>query len=109
MEKTIEIYQLKEEFFRDYISRPYSEKLNISFDRYEKTYTCKRPYDYSLEDVFGEFNCNHPKDFTGYSLSVGDIVVVTEEIPVLNKQRTGIYYTDIVGFEDITDQFVKGV
>lgn len=109
MEKTIEIYQFKEEFFRDYISRPYSEKLNISLDRYEKTYTCKRPHCYSLEDAFGEFNCNHPKDFTGYSLSVGDIVVVTEEIPVLNKQTTTIHYVNTIGFKDITDQFVKGV
>lgn len=31
-----------------------------------------------LEEVFTKFNINHPKDFKGHSLSVGDVVEVED-------------------------------
>ena len=33
-----------------------------------------------LEDLFSMFNCNHPEDFKGHSLSVSDVVKLNDEL-----------------------------
>ena len=43
---------------------------------YNKVYICDRPDNYDEDEAFEEFNIRHPKDFTGHSLSVGDVVSV---------------------------------
>ena len=49
----------------------------------------------SLEDVYRMFNTDHPEDYTGRSLSVSDVVEITD------GECKGFYFCDNVGFEKI--------
>ena len=48
-----------------------------------------------LEDLYTRFNIDRPKDFTGHSMSVSDVVVLNQ-----SGQETA-YYCDSFGFEEI--------
>lgn len=51
----------------------------------------------NLEEVYATFNLTHPEDFRGHSLSVSDIVEVTEGKSVAN----GFYFCDSIGFRKV--------
>lgn len=51
----------------------------------------------SLESVFQKFNLDHPKGYTGRSLSVSDVVEVVES----DSLEKGFYFCDTVGFKKI--------
>ena len=102
MEKRIDIWQLKdsdeadERLFRSYesIKREFG---SIDPRMYEHIYTGMRSKSEATPDsIYWEFNCNHPADFDGHSLSVSDIVQITEEDGSI---RT-LYVNDL-GFIDI--------
>jgi len=63
---------------------------------YEKVYEgkvdCK-----DLEKVYEMFNTDHPEGYKGHSLSVSDIVEVTDSDTV----KEGFYYCDDVGFKEV--------
>lgn len=44
------------------------------------------------EACFKKFNCDRPKDFKGHSLSMSDLVEVS------NEQKTRLYYCDMTGW-----------
>ena len=54
--------------------------------------------DTTLESIFTEFNTNRPYDFYGHSLSVSDIVVLSD------KGKNNAYYCDKAGWEKV-DKF----
>ena len=54
--------------------------------------------DTTLESIFTEFNTNRPYDFYGHSLSVSDIVVLSD------KGKNSAYYCDKTGWEKV-DKF----
>ena len=98
----IKIYQLKRDeamvplwftSYADLIKR----ELSVDSNNYELIYTCTRPTPYTLDDVYREFNINHPADFTGHSLSVGDVVVRTED------GTPYAYYVDDFGFKEVPE------
>ena len=60
----------------------------------------------SLEDVFSLFNVSHPPFFRGHSLSVSDIVEVTEN---KNNYLLGAFFCDNIGFEIIEFDSSKAV
>ena len=49
----------------------------------------------NLEDVYRMFNTDRPKGYTGRSLSVSDVVEITD------GKNKGFYFCDNVGFEKI--------
>ena len=51
----------------------------------------------NLEDVYKMFNLAHPEDFRGHSLSVSDIVEVSDSKLVAN----GFYFCDSFGFQKV--------
>ena len=53
----------------------------------------------ALEELFEEFNIHRPADFKGHSLSVSDIVVLTE------GDATTTFYCDSFGWKDITGSY----
>ena len=73
-------------------------KDDFSFSYYKKTYEGSLEVDTDhtraiLDILFTKFNVNRPADFTGYSLSVSDII-----------EMDGKYwYCDFAGWKDITD------
>ena len=79
--KQIEIYQLTIEQGGIFCSLKFNQEhgFEVKAKNYNQVYACEREDDYSVEDAFVEFNCNHPEDFRGHSLSVSDVVVITDE------------------------------
>ena len=51
----------------------------VSKENYELVYTGELKEGMSLDDIFTEFNIDHPADFTGHSLSVSDVVVLHQD------------------------------
>lgn len=47
-----------------------------------------------LNELFDLFNLRHPEDFTGHSMSVSDVVKLTDE-----TGRTEFWFVDSVGFK----------
>lgn len=55
-----------------------------------------------LEHLFTRFNIDHPKSFTGHSMSVSDIVLIREQGTVT------AYFVDNAGFVELPPEFIKG-
>lgn len=103
---TFAIYQLKDGpemvdcRFRSYSSL---QRAGLAVDRqnYSLVYTASLDSQSApaemLEDIYLTFNINHPADFTGHSLSVSDVVVLTR-----NGSETA-YYCDSVGFTPVPE------
>lgn len=87
------------------IQRSNERSTRIDPTLYDEVYSgevdCK-----SLEDVFSLFNVNHPPFFRGHSLSVSDIVEITEN---KNNYLRGAFFCDNIGFESIEFDSSKAV
>lgn len=95
-EKTYRIYQLKRgDEYRDF--------RFAGLDELKRTGQGTNPQNYdfvysgalrdrSLEDIYQMFNLDHPSDFRGHSLSVSDVVVVSD-----GKTETA-HFCDRMGF-----------
>lgn len=53
------------------------------------------PQDVLLEEIFQQFNLDHPEDFHGHSLSVSDIVALRQDGAV------SCHYVDSIGFKEL--------
>lgn len=103
---TLHIWQLKDIYEEEYGFRPleYLRSHNFTPTRYKYNLVYTRPdikyniNDY-LENLYTEFNQNRPDDFTGHSLSVGDVIV----IDALYEER--YYYVDDIGFKELEEGF----
>jgi hypothetical protein len=104
---TVQIYQINDSndeytkfLFRDYdyfknknktnlnsILKMYNKKYEYNDTTYDKTINPNK----ILNSIFEKFNIDRPDDFTGWSLSVSDIIVLDD-----------IYYmVDSFGFEQL--------
>lgn len=96
------IYQLKHSAkTRDLYFEPY-ERLavfghTVDAANYELIYTASLVQGTSLEDIYIQFNINHPQDFRGHSLSVSDIIVIHK-----GRQNTA-YYVDSFGYREVPE------
>lgn len=77
----------------------YLKKHGLYIDRenYNRVYRGRLKPNETLEDIYERFNVNHPKDFYGHSLSVGDIVVMRK------NGATTVNFVDRVGFTEVPD------
>ena len=55
------------------------------------------PRTWILEELYVDFNIRRPKDFTGHSLSVSDVVVLKE------NGQISAHYVDSIGFKELKD------
>lgn len=98
----VRIFQLADDpsihglFFRSYHSLEARDE-EVKAENYELRYDCERPDSDNLETIYAEFNINRPADFTGHSLSMSDVVVVTR------GDTTKCYYVDTVGFKEVPE------
>ena len=97
------IYQLKDtEETRDihFMNMDYLEKEGISVSRenYTLVYTGELKEGMSLEDIYTQFNIDHPADFTGHSLSVSDVVVLHQDGENTSHYVDSLGYREIPGF-----------
>ena len=94
------IYQLRsgdELHYHRFASLEQLEKDNIAVDRsnYALVYTAPLPPKETLNEIYQKFNTDHPKDFTGHSLSVSDVVVMQREGEISS------HYVDSFGFTEL--------
>lgn len=83
MTHQVTIYQIRDIENVDYAFQSFNSKL-FNLDDYKKVYELKvddtdRSNIDILEDIFMEFNVNIPKDFSGHSLSVSDVVYIDND------------------------------
>ena len=78
--------------FSDYDIVYYHSKL-VEVDMTPKEYL-KNHSEEILEEIFDKYNLDVPKDFTGHSLSVSDVVEI----------NGNYYYCDSFGWKNITDE-----
>lgn len=69
--------------------------LEVDINNYKKIYTTGIGADITLEDIFYVFNEMIPYDFKGHSLSVSDVIVITE------KDSEKAYYIDSFDFKEL--------
>lgn len=77
-------------------TQKHQKSRDIDSSIYDKTYTCSLPAK-SLEDVYYTFNCKYPQDYRCRSLSVSDIVEITN----CPEVEEGFYFCDSVGFQKV--------
>ena len=96
------IYQLShDERTRDLRFEPYDRLQaagnTVNRANYDLIYTAPLVPDTSLEDIFIRFNIDHPADFTGHSLSMSDIIVLSQ------GGNTTAYYIDRGGYRQVPE------
>lgn len=74
--------------------------LDISGKDYNFIYSGTAEPGETLDSLYEKFNLYHPKDFTGHSLSVSDVIVWYD------GKETKAYYVDSYGFKELPD-FIK--
>ena len=100
------IYQIKGgPETRDYRFEAYEslQEAGLAVDRqnYDLVYTAPLDGKTTLEDIYRTFNLDRPADFTGHSLSVSDVVVLTRS----GKEEA--HYCDSLGFTPVPEFFLQ--
>lgn len=102
---TYVIYQVNADADFSFMGWEMANKHGWSFAEYHMVWNGiedeRDDYDL-LNYLYGVFNLNHPKEFRGHSMSVGDIVRVWDGV-----NNVKYYYCDSFGWEDITDIIKK--
>ncbi len=103
---TYKIYQLKsdDELWQYHFENLESLKdhdLKVEGKNYELKYEGEWNEGMYLEEIYTKFNIDRPEDFTGHSLSVGDIVVLNQD----GKETA--HFVDSVGFVEVPEFFIE--
>lgn len=99
--RQFQIYQLKDSpecrdlLFLGIDSVRQQTGKDIDLQNYKLMYQGELAEGVTLDDLYTRFNIDRPKDFTGHSLSVSDVIVV------IGKGREDAYYVDSIGFAQI--------
>jgi DNA repair protein RadC len=106
---TYAIYQLKnDEALRNHQFESLSHllKLGLTVDHknYDLTYTghfeSAADTNGTLNTIYEQFNLDRPKDFTGHSLSMSDVIVLKQ------NEVLSAHYVDAIGFKELPE-FIK--
>lgn len=102
------IYQLKYDDSLHYIrfeglTRLHKEGNEVERDNYDLVYEAGLKPGTSLDDLYYEFNMQHPKDFRGHSMSVSDIVVLHK------GDEDKAFYVDTFGFTEVPEFLLEKV
>ncbi len=105
---TYQIYQLKsdDELWQYHFENLESLKdhdLKVEGKNYELKYEGEWTEGMHLDGIYAKFNIDRPEDFTGHSLSVGDIVVLNRD----GKETA--HFVDSVGFVEVPEFFLESV
>ena len=88
---------------RDFRYRSYeglqADGLSVDRKNYQLVYTAPLDKNASLDEIYHCFNMEHPADYKGRSLSMGDIVVFRQD----GKQTA--YYVDCIGYREVPEFF----
>lgn len=102
--RTYNIYQLKDTPDRRYyafeaLDRLHEQGRRVDIQNYDRVYSGFMRPNENLESIYTRFNVDHPKDFTGHSLSMSDVVVIHQD------GKHTAHYCDRVGFAEVPEFF----
>ena len=102
------IYQLKDDESLRYIRFEGLERLQkeggkVDRDNYNLVYEAELKPGTTLDDLYYQFNMEHPADFRGHSMSVGDIVVLHQ------GDEDKAFYVDRFGFTEVPEFLLEKV
>ena len=86
------------------LDRLKAEDVQLNKDDYELVYegiVGEFRGNATLEGIFTQFNTNQPADFTGHSLSVSDVIVISVD------DKDMAYYCDSFGFTEMPEFFLE--
>ena len=102
------IYQLKDDESLRYIRFEGLERLQkeggkVDRDNYNLVYEAELKPGTTLDDLYYQFNMEHPADFRGHSMSVSDIVVLHQ------GDEDMAFYVDRFGFTEVPEFLLEKV
>ena len=99
----VRIYQTDN---RDWVFEGWDWAMTHGFDQqeYKRVYETYLSDDTTLNDIFDIFNIDRPDDYEARSLSMSDIIVISEreDDPY---DEVEVYYVDSFGFTDLDHDF----
>ena len=91
---------------RDLRYRSYEELqadgLSVDRKNYQLVYTAPLDKDTTLDEIYRRFNMEHPADYKGHSLSMGDIVVFRQD-----GKQTAYYVDEGADYRQVPEFFTK--
>ena len=91
---------------RDFRYRSYEELqadgLSVDRKNYQLVYTAPLDKDTTLDEIYRRFNMEHPADYKGHSLSMGDIVVFRQD-----GKQTAYYVDEGADYRQVPEFFVQ--
>ena len=91
---------------RDFRYRSYEELqadgLSVDRKNYQLVYTAPLDKDTTLDEIYRRFNIEHPSDYKGHSLSMGDIVVFRQD-----GKQTAYYVDEGADYRQVPEFFAQ--
>ena len=91
---------------RDFRYRSYEELqadgLSVDRKNYQLIYSAPLDKDITLDEIYRRFNMEHPADYKGHSLSMGDIVVFRQ-----NGKQTAYYVDEGADYRQVSEFFAQ--
>lgn len=96
---TFSIYQMKNSQDYKFMGLDYLRRNSVepNISMYDKVYTAELNGK-SLDDIYMELNIHHPQDFIGHSLSVSDVIAITQ-----SNETVSAFYVDSIGFTELPE------
>ena len=91
---------------RDFRYRSYedlqADGLSVDRKNYQLVYTAPLDMDTTLDEIYRRFNIEHPADYKGHSLSMGDIVVFRQD-----GKQTAYYVDEGADYRQVPEFFAQ--
>ena len=91
---------------RDFRYRSYEDLqaggLSVDRKNYQLVYTAPLDKDTTLDEIYRRFNMEHPADYKGHSLSMGDIVVFRQD-----GKQTAYYVDEGADYRQVPEFFAQ--
>ena len=91
---------------RDFRYRSYEELqadgLSVDRKNYQLIYSAPLDKDITLDEIYRRFNMEHPADYKGHSLSMGDIVVFRQD-----GKQTAYYVDEGADYRQVPEFFAQ--
>ena len=91
---------------RDFRYRSYEELqadgLSVDRKNYQLIYSAPLDKDITLDEIYRRFNMEHPSDYKGHSLSMGDIVVFRQD-----GKQTAYYVDEGADYRQVPEFFAQ--
>ena len=91
---------------RDFRYRSYedlqADGLSVDRKNYQIVYTAPLDKDTTLDEIYRRFNMEHPSDYKGHSLSMGDIVVFRQD-----GKQTAYYVDEGADYRQVPEFFAQ--